>query len=892
MHTPPSRFRNRGGMSATSLPQRFLDGGLLAVVFLAPLFMGGRGPVGKFVFVSIVAATAMAWSIAQCRRPEGSAWRRSGVEWLLLASVVLVILQLVPFPSWLRSNVSPLTGDMLPLWETTSPVPLPEWSTISLAPLATRGALSVLLAYIMLFLLVVQRIESHEDAVRVLSWVAWGTVAVASLGLTQFLLGNGKFLWVFEHPSRDTFHSVKGPFHNQNHFAHLLALGMGPIILSWLKAPRRSVEKQLFGVGMGLVLLAGLLTFSRGGVLAILIACAVSVIMFTWQSLLDKRALTVVGLTGVFVVAAMAIHGYGPLRSKFAALRESESLGEAVGARADLWSALLEGIPHFAWLGSGIGSHADVYPLFMEEHYNVTFSHGENGYLPLTLEGGLPALVLLLVGIGICCRWSIGVCRIGVWPDRAINEGSCPDHRRRAGPGHPRHMETRLRSGAACMAAIVPGLLASALHSLADFVWYISACMSITVVLAACACRLYQMARDTERNRETEAGRPDHRDRHRLQPARPAWIGVAVIVGVVGTGMIHDRYAAALAAPHWYAYQRLDLSTAAEAPDDDLAERDRLFQLGRHLQAALAKNPRDPRANLHFAGVCLRRFELEQRRATNPMALQQIREAALASQFPNRAAQEAWLEIAVGENFKYLKLALVHTHRALRAAPLQGDGYVYLASLSFLEGPSAAAKTAYIDQAYRVRPHDGAIAFAMGLERGLANDEQGMLRHWETAFRQDPRMRTLIIEHIAFRVSAEEFLTRFEPPIGGLRKLRDGYQQAGRTDDARIVARRLIEQLVQQARQPDGDPEPAIWFELQGLHAFLDDLPQAIQCARQAVALDGNNVTYRNTLGVLLLRHEDFAGATRELEWCLRRKPDDPTLVAQLTAANRGRLQR
>ena len=141
----------------------------MAVVFLAPLFMGGRGPVGKFVFVCIVCLTVAAWAVAQCRLANGQ-WRWSGVEWLLMAGIGLVILQLVPLPPSLLARLSPSISELLPLWSSVSSatVRLGEWPTVSLTPEATRGALIVLLGYVMLFLLVVQRIQSIEDVARIL----------------------------------------------------------------------------------------------------------------------------------------------------------------------------------------------------------------------------------------------------------------------------------------------------------------------------------------------------------------------------------------------------------------------------------------------------------------------------------------------------------------------------------------------------------------------------------------------------------------------------------------------------------------------------------------------------------------------------------------------------
>ena len=877
------------GSSLTGLPLKVIDLGILAVVFLAPLFMGGRGPVGKFVFVCIICLTAVAWAVVQCRLPKGQ-WQRSGVEWLLLASIVLVTLQLIPLPQTLLARLSPSISELLPLWSSagSATARFGQWSTISLTPEATRGGLIVLMGYILLFLLVVQRIQSIDDVARILRWVALGTVAMAVLGLVQFLVGNGKFLWVFEHPSRDTYHVVKGAFHNQNHFAHFLALGVGPLIWTWTRTPARSLQKQLFGIGLGLVLIAGLLTFSRGGVIAIVVAGMATTAIYSWKSLLDKKAMVMAGIMGVIVIAALLIHGYQPLGARFAALQQSRSLQEASHGRAALWSALLDGIPQFAWLGSGIGSHRDVYPIFMEEFYDIEFTHGENGYLPLTLEGGIPALLLMLTGMGICFWW----CFRSLTPrSSTIREGLAKPAQRRSPSERAAPVHNELRSGAACAGAILPGLLASVVHSLGDFVWYISSCMSITVLLVACACRLHQRAQQHGAEAQESETAAQSNLRCRIRFSQPAWIGITTILMIAGGLMVHDRLQSALAAPHWYAYKRIALPAYKDALPEEAVERELLFKMSSHLERALLHDPDNPRMNLRFAAACLRRFELEQRHATNPMALQQIREAALASQFASKEDQDAWLNVAVGENKKLLDLALVHCRRALRAGPLQGDGYVYLADLSFLEGPDAEAKNAYVDQAYRVRPHNGVVAFTMGQERAIVGDLDGALKFWHGAFHQDPKIQALIVEQFSPNVEAAFFLKHFHPEIGALRQLLGNYQRNGRTVDAQIVAHQLVAKLLKQAKTVDGEVAAKLWFEAHALYAFLQDSSAALQCVQRAVDLESDNLDYRSTLGALLLKNQDYPAAARELQWCLRRDPDNATLLQQLTDANRGSLQ-
>ena len=95
-----------------------------------------------------------------------------------------------------------------------------------------------------------------------------------------------------------------------------------------------------------------------------------------------------------------------------------------------------------------------------------------------------------------------------------------------------------------------------------------------------------------------------------------------------------------------------------------------------------------------LAAGYLRRFQRQQRGSQNPMDLSQIRDAAVASEFPSRAALDQWLARAVGPHRALLDKALYHTGRALQLCPLQGQGYLYLADLCFLQGSPAAASEA------------------------------------------------------------------------------------------------------------------------------------------------------------------------------------------------------
>ena len=158
---------------------------------------------------------------------------------------MLLLVQLTPLPR--RCSVgSPRTrSNCCGLWgpDAEPAARLGSWSRISLTPADTRAAMVLFLSYGLLFVVTVQRIGGVEDVERLLRWCGLSAVVMAGFALAQYFAGNGKFFWFYESPFTDTLRVAKGSFTNRNHFAHFLALGIGPLIW-WLarhsppRAPR------------------------------------------------------------------------------------------------------------------------------------------------------------------------------------------------------------------------------------------------------------------------------------------------------------------------------------------------------------------------------------------------------------------------------------------------------------------------------------------------------------------------------------------------------------------------------------------------------------------------------------------------------------------------------
>jgi tetratricopeptide (TPR) repeat protein len=506
----------------------------------------------------------------------------------------------------------------------------------------------------------------------------------------------------------------------------------------------------------------------------------------------------------------------------------------------------------------------------MEEDFDVEFTHGENGYLHLLVENGFAGLIVLLAALALAVYWSLGVIR--------------------------RAPETEVTVVAA---ALLSGLAASIVHSFGDFVWYIPACLSLTAVIAACLCRLHQLsASETARQAVVgvTAGRVLRPLQLLIQPAefplpRLAWVAATVGLAGVAAMALANRIPPALAAPHWEAYFKLARAVRySDAFDNDEVSPEQTAAMATHLAEALRRDPWHDRANLRMAAVCLRQFETQQLASENPMPLAQIRDAALASRFKSREAQDQWLALVMGENRRLLDKALAHARRALRLCPLHGDAYVYLAELAFLESPAPHLKQAYVAQATRVRPYSGVVLLAAGSEAAMAGDVTGALAMWTKAFHQDREQETQIIELLGPRIPASMFLEQFQPGRPALSKLYSFYHRNGRTEDARLVGTQLVAYLEREAAEKTGLEAAAVWDQASQIHEFLGDTQPATECARQAIHETPDVFPRHFRLATLLLKNHEYEEAVTELQWCVSRKPEDQGLKHQLELANRQRL--
>lgn len=856
-----------------------VDVGLGGIIFVAPYFFGGRHDVGRLVLVSLVAVMATAWFLRQIILPVAY-WPRTAAHAVLLLAAAIVALQIVPLRHEWLTILSPRTAELLPLWSPggSESAKLGIWQTVSLVPHETTKSLAMLLSYSLLFVVVAGRIQRRADIERMLHWVGISAVVMAAFGIVHYFTSDGRYFWFYQHPFRSPTRDVAGAFVNRNHFAHFLVLGIGPLA-SWLlsivrqrteaptirqKSNRHNVRvaSLLLGAALAIVSFAILLSMSRGGAVALFVAAAALGVIYAYGQLVDPKYLwQSIGLAAV-VLGLLSLYGYDEVSRRLNTMaRGSLDAIDHDEGRRKIWNANISAIRAGGLIGSGAGSHRMIYPVYLPESLSYEYSHAENGYLQVATETGVAGATLLVVGLVLCGTWCVKCLR---------------------------HADSEIER--LCFAAAAAGLAASAVHSIVDFVWYIPACMSFTIVLAACLLRLSQLA--------LASG-----DSHGMRAmARGRWLELGAAGAIAGAWSVYTFVGPAMASIHWDRYLLASASSMAQAAErwtDLVASRPAspkntqksLNELMlRQLEHAERWDPQLARPHLRLAAKHIAEFELRQQDSKNRMSLAQLRDAALSSSFASPQELQSWLQVAFGANADLLRRAQAEAHTAVALCPLQGEGYLYLAELSFLDASHDIPQDALVDQSLRVRPHDADVLFEVGRHKLVAGNLAGAVEHWQQCFRDPGSHQLKIVYLLAGRIPAAMFLTTFKPDWRTLGRIWNRYRAAGQPQDIDAILVYSVKATERETRGAGSYPPAEIWHQQSSLFAEVGRTDDALACLQRAYACDPSQYHIRQALAKSLADADRFAEAETHLRWCIARRPADSGLRDALLKTSKQRM--
>ncbi len=425
-----------GGRAADKSVALFY-GAILLLIF-APLFWGGNHPLPLLLMELLALVLLVGWFL----RPSVGGQSLSQVAWVFLALLFfLPLLQLVPVPFiiWEGLPGRAFYADLLRYIGPESEDF--RWRALSLVPSMTESAWLALLPPLAVFVVAV---HLPSQQLFTLTLVFLGTATgEALLGLIQY--GDGANS-AFRFGNHLMGLSASGTYINRNHLAGLLEMAL-PIALALLTATighgvsqnssRRSRRKRNFRqwlahfsvarvnqtavfAALGIAILLGLIfTRSRSGISVAMLGILLCTLLFSYR--LGGR--NTYGLMGTFSAVGLGLAGLiglAPIWIRFAYIDPIAS------GRWKIFDATLQAIGEFFPLGSGAGTFEEVIRRFHPVDLpGITINHAHNEYLEWLLELGLPAALLLAVGLIFYCYQWAWVLKRGYWqPFRFAQAGA------------------------------------------------------------------------------------------------------------------------------------------------------------------------------------------------------------------------------------------------------------------------------------------------------------------------------------------------------------------------------------------------------------------------------------------------------------------------------------
>ena len=280
---------------------------------------------------------------------------------------------------------------------------------------ATAESMMRFLTYVCIFLSTFVVSRDEKQGAFLMRAVVSAAMIYAVYGLLRTATGSDKLLWF----DQGAYRGLTASFVNPNSAATYFGMATCLSLLLLLRrtrhlinsadverSARAGLERFIHGMGgrlglelAGFVLLltATLLTRSRAGVFATLIALAVGLVL---QGLKDYR---VNGrLVAMLVILVSAAAGFAAFQASGMGVAERILATELTKeSRLAVFDDTLVAISDHALMGTGLGTFEDIFPLYRTEtplSYDV-LDKAHNDYLEILLGLGVPAGMAIIVGI-------------------------------------------------------------------------------------------------------------------------------------------------------------------------------------------------------------------------------------------------------------------------------------------------------------------------------------------------------------------------------------------------------------------------------------------------------------------------------------------------------------
>jgi O-antigen ligase len=379
-----------------------------AFVILVALMGGGaRSDITSLLVLRPLAVLAVAYGLLTISRP---AFSSAAIPiYLLVAAMTITASQLLPLPAPVWTSLAGRAAFAQVYAEFGLPA---GWHPLSLYPAYSWNSLFAMFVPFAGILLLAQ-VDGQSRSSTLLLFIGL-VVGSATLGILQLLGSSNNVFYLYRVTNPG---DPVGLFANRNHQAVFLACAF-PLMAAYVALPRPRNDKgsalrTMMCVGAAIFILASIVaTGSRSGTLVAVVAIIASFALIPasqWQMVtvgrkwyLSSRSITIAGVAIVSLVLLA-------FSARLTSLQRFIDLGGQDQVRlAALKTNAAIARDFFPW-GAGMGTFPEIFGIyepadFLDPQY---LNHAHNDWIEIVIEGGLPA-VILLVAATILIVWRAG----------------------------------------------------------------------------------------------------------------------------------------------------------------------------------------------------------------------------------------------------------------------------------------------------------------------------------------------------------------------------------------------------------------------------------------------------------------------------------------------------
>lgn len=745
----------------------------------------------------------------------------------------VVVLQLIPLPSQLVSIISPNTAAL----KTELLGDLPDAETqlksmsLSFYPNATKHDLRLVLSVVAVFVVVLNVYRRSDQIKRLLMAIALIGFIVAVITLAQNLFSNCKIYWFI---SSRHCNGYSGPFVNHSHYGQFMNLSIGAALGLFIVklretfagekvTPTAAFEHLGFRSAKLLWLLVAVMSIgaatvfislTRGGMISMLLAIAFTTGLFAWQRSLKAHGWMMV-VTALIAFTCVLYVGFDAVYDRLASLRDFD---EAQGGRLQILKDIAVAWTVFPVLGTGLGTHSVVYPMFDRSTITALAAHAENEYAQVLEETGLVGLGLLII-LGII-----------VW-------SSCV-----------RNVRSTKQPISSAAYGLCFGISAILIHSLSDFGQHLPANAILSAIFCALLLTLARSGQNSNR-----------RSSQVLTPSQNSTVlratilfGVCVLWGWALIGANNAR----IAETYWQ--KALDIEEGLI--DRDWQRTDAEYaDLISHVATAVNYQPDNIRYR-HWLNVYRWRS---------------------ISQVKNPDTSEI---IISDDVLPTIRGIVTEFQKALVVCPTYGPSYSMVGQIrKFILNDDSGAEM--IRKGFRLAPCDPVACFFAGYIDVLEGKDQDCIKKFARAVELDRNLFKDVVDiyvhqlsrpYLAISVAGDDIVW-----LSHVVNVLEDMQYNDLAEQAREKMKVLLE-----ARCPELGAPGSVFARLGSIYSKQDNNKAAVECYRQALAREYNQVYWRLELAKLLVKMGKIQEAMYEAKICLQLRPQlkaAKTFVADLS---------